>query len=313
MQCLCNEHGHLIVEDSDQSGNGQPDTRVLRTFNDRGELTLQETDRALDGTIDERQAWQYTDGRLLVFSIDRDADTIADSFIYYTTNDDGLIISEDHDINADDAIEQRSFFSYDTHNNRIGQDVDFGVDDIIDRQCTYQPPCPPPYTLQACSDNLFCDSVPPPLPPIVERPTDNVYNVTLSALAIPHSELRSSEHTLVLFTIAEASAHDQPVADSPSLFCEQMRTVFSLRALISRFRVSTIRLRYLLVEVAPDMLHPRPDFLLEDILTYPTIVHLTADSDHEIVENRIQDCSARHLHALANALELNPPSLPKIP
>lgn len=286
------------MEDSDRNGDDRVDTRTTCEYGAGGELVLKEVDGGIDGTVDERYVWDYVDGHLREHTADRDGDGIVNSRIHFETDEAGFVTVEEHDDNADGSIERRVVLEYDELGNRIGSTVDFGVDGVIDRSCYYRPPCPPPYTLDVCSESLYCEPVPPPLPAIAEQPASHVYAATVDQLVNEQSEIRSADHTLVMFSIDEVAAGWLCPA------CEHMRVDFTAWALLSDFRgLRPTELRFVLVEIDPDDLEPRPAFLLDDIVGFPTIVHLVSGRQTEKLEDRIRGFVGVQMRALRLMVE----------
>lgn len=227
LRCLRDERGNIVLEDCDRNGDGRVDTRTTYTYGIEGELVLKEVGRGIDGMVDEQYRWDFLDGHLREQTTDRDGDGIVDSRVQYETDETGLVIVEEHDGNSDDTIDQRGVLEYNELGNRIGRSVDFGVDGVIDRRCSYRPPYPPPYAIDVCAEYLFSEAVLAPLPPVTtpDEPSPeppNVFLATLEQLADEQSMFRSSDHTLVLFTVHETAWRCPP--------CEHMCDYFSWRA-----------------------------------------------------------------------------------
>ena len=304
-RCLCDDAGNVVLEETDRNGDGNADTRTHLTYSAEGDLVLKEVDRGLDDIVDERHRWEYEDGNLQAYEIDRDADCVIDSRTSYFTDETGVILWEENDADGDGTAEERITFAYDG-GNRVGRLVDIGVNGTIERECQYDPPCPPPYAWEDCTRNLYCQEVPPPapaLPPPATRPQpdgppDNVYRATLDELSDEFSLLRSSAHTLVLFSVDEEAAG---WACEP---CEVMRSYFSWRARDTlRLGIVPSHLRYVLLELDPRDLESRPAFLLDDIAGWPTIVHLISGQSTETLEDRLRGLNIHGLRDLVRSLE----------
>ena len=155
-RCICDEGGNIVLSDSDRNGDGRIETRTTYSYDAQGVLLVSEMDIALDGNINRQQVWRYDDGQLQAYETDRDGDGVVDTWVDYETDEAGLVVQEDYYHNADDTIDERVLLSYDDEGNRITRDVDLSADGTIDRNCHYDPPCPPPYTFEVCSDRLYC-------------------------------------------------------------------------------------------------------------------------------------------------------------
>ena len=304
ISCLCNEAGNVVLEDEDRNGDGTADTRIQLNYSD-GNLILREIDRGVDGFVDERHVWEYEDGVLQAYEIDRDGDCGVDSRTSYFADEYGLIVQEDSDTDGDGVVEERVIFAYDG-GNRVARVVDIGADGTIERECDYDPPCPPPYSWEDCSHYIYCHDTPPPLPEPVSRPVrempagppDNIYVATVDELTDESSELRSSAHTLVMFSVDEEAAgwRCQP--------CEILHSYFSWRAGSTlRLGIGNPGLRYVLISIDPSELDRRPAFLARDIEGWPTIVHLVADQPTEILEDRLRGLNIGGLRDLVRSLE----------
>ncbi len=303
VRCLCDNAGHIVLEDTDRNGDGRSDTRIHLSYSSEGNLVLREVDRGVDGSIEERHLWEYEDGVLQTYEIDRDGDCQVDSRTSYYTDEDRHILWEDNDTDADGVIEERIMFAYDGE-DRVGRVVDVDADGRIERECDYDPPCPPPYSWEECSRFLYCHDVPAPRPVarpvyvVPDGPPDNIYIATIDELCDESSELRSSLHTLILFSV------DEEAAGWECWPCDTMHSYFSWRAGDTlREGVWPPSLRYVLVEITPRELETRPPFLLDDIVGWPTIVHLVADQPTEILEDRIRGLNMRGLRDLVRSVE----------
>ena len=308
-RCLCNEAGLVVFEESDSNGDENVDTQTHFAYCAEGHLLEREIDRGLDGNVDERHTWVHVDGNLQAYEVDRDGDGIVDSRTSYFTAPDGVVFWEDSDVDGDGIAEERTTFVYDG-DNRVGRVVDVGVDGTIEQECEYDPPCPPPHSWESCIGTLYCYDVPPPAPTIIprlgttaierdqEEPDDRVYDATLDELLDPSSELRSSTHTLVLFSV------DEEAAGWMCEPCEVMQSYFGWRARDTRrLGVSTSHIRYVVLEIDPDEIETVPNFLASQIEGWPTIVHLMSTQETELVEDRLRGLNIGGLRSLVRRLE----------
>ena len=155
IRCLCNDAGFVALEESDSNGDGNVDTQTHFSYCTEGHLLQREVDRGLDGSVEERHAWVYVDGNLEAYEFDRDADGVVDSRTSYFTGPEGVVLWEESDADGDGIAEERITFAYEG-SDRVSRLVDVGADGTIERECQYDPTCPPPYSWESCIRTLYC-------------------------------------------------------------------------------------------------------------------------------------------------------------
>ncbi len=156
------------------------------------------------------------------------------------------------------------------------------------------------FTTISISKSVIAQEEPQPL----EEMYRNVYVAaegynTLDLLSNSQSDLRTADHTLILFSVdEEASGWECPP-------CHRMGQYFDWRARESEHRgVEPTQLRYVLAKINTNTF-VEPDFLESVIDGWPRIVHLVNGRDSEVFEDRISGLDTRGLRLLVERIEGN--------
>ncbi len=128
-----NADGTIVIEATDRLGQTSIE---YKTYNENGDLIIDENDFDADGVIDSSVAFNYSydqDGNML--SMTEVGNTIYGRTTTYTYDENNNLLTEDIVFNISEH--DRIIYTYDENNNITSKGQDYGVDGTIEYLATY--------------------------------------------------------------------------------------------------------------------------------------------------------------------------------
>jgi hypothetical protein len=125
--CVCDSRGRLVSRSIDKNGDEKPDEKATYKHDQEGRPVEVLVDEGIDGVDDKLHAYEYDSrGSPLVWKV--------------------------IGLPGGNAADEKSSvtYGYDESGKLIAEELDVGLDGAVDKQCKYDPPCPPPIPNPSC-------------------------------------------------------------------------------------------------------------------------------------------------------------------